>query len=489
MVEPITSERWTWVMIDLFPKMLNAGLAGHARRQPALLYHRRRIMVEPSCVRATVEYDNAPLRLFHFRAALASSGGVFSDGYSLGIIGISLGHAPSQMGLSPVWMGILGGASLFGLFAGALVTGPTADRFGRRPIFAYNMAILAGLSLLQGVIESGEQLLALRLAIGFLLGTDYVVSKALLTEFAPRRLRGRILGFLSVAWAGGYACAYFVGFALSETGTEAWRWMLLTSAVPCLMVLPLRITMPESPLWLTNRGYADKAAAIVRNKLGDSVAPPSLTRPSPTNRGRWRQLLSPAWRLRTLVACAFFTCQVIPYFAVGTFVGQVMSAMNIRSGYGGGLIYNLSLLGGAILGLVVVDRISRRSFLIGSFTIAAITMLVLSMWSSIPVVAMSILFAVFAGVLSAASNLVYVYLPELFQTDLRASGIGMAIAASRIGSAVSTFLLPVVVAGYGVRSALSACVAVLAIGAVICHRWAPETRYVRLSEFDQVAGS
>jgi putative MFS transporter len=94
--------------------------------------------------------------------------------------------------------------------------------------------------------------------------------------------------------------------------------------------------------------------------------------------------------------------------------------------------------------------------------------------------AMSVLFALFAGVLSAASNLVYVYLPELFPTDLRASGIGLAIAASRIGSAVSTFLLPIVVASYGARAALGTCVAVLAIGAVICQRWAPETKNVRL---------
>jgi putative MFS transporter len=164
-----------------------------------------------------------------------------------------------------------------------------------------------------------------------------------------------------------------------------------------------------------------------------------------------------------------------------------MSAMNLKSGYLGGLIYNLSLLGGAILGLMVVDRISRRSFLLGSFSIAATTMFVLAVWNDIPAVAMSVLFAVFAGVLSAASNLVYVYLPELFPTDLRASGIGIAIAASRIGSAVSTFLLPVVVAGYGVRSALGACVAVLGIGAVVCHRWAPETKHVRLDTFDQAA--
>ncbi len=444
-------------------------------------------MGERSCAKATVDFDDAPLRLFHLRAALASSVGVFSDGYGLGIIGISLSRAAPLLGLSPVWMGLLGGASLLGLFAGALLTGPAADRFGRRPIFAYNMAVLAGLSLLQGLADSRATLLVLRLAIGFLLGTDYVVSKALLTEFAPRRFRGRILGLLSVAWAGGYACAYFVGYALSDSGPQAWRWMLLTSAVPCLLVLPLRISMPESPLWLTNHGYGAIAAALVRDKLGVDVSPPSITLAAPTIHGRWRQLLSPAWRRRTLVACAFFTCQVIPYFAVGTFVSQVMSAMNLKSGYIGGLIYNLSLLGGAILGLLVVDRISRRSFLLGSFGIAAMTMFVLCVWNDIPAVAMSILFAVFAGVLSAASNLVYVYLPELFPTDLRASGIGIAVAASRIGSAVSTFLLPVVVAGYGVRSALGACVAVLAIGAVICQRWAPETRNVRLDAFDQAA--
>lgn len=432
----------------------------------------------------SVDYDDAPLRPFHLRVAVASTGGVFSDGYGLGIIGISLSHAPPQLGLNPVWLGLLGGASLLGLFAGALFTGPAADRFGRRPIFACNMAVLGALSLLQGLADSALQLLALRLAIGFLLGTDYVVSKALLTEFTPRRVRGRILGLLSVAWAGGYACAYFVGFSLGESGPEAWRWMLLTSAVPCLLVFPLRVTMPESPRWLTNHGHGEKAARVVRDTLGSHVAPPGQSYVPPPGRGRWQQLLSPAWRVRTLVGCAFFTCQVIPYFAVGTFVSQLMSAMNVKSGYVGGLIYNVALLGGAIGGLLVIDRLPRRSFLIGSFGIAAGAMLVLSLWSDIPAAAMILLFALFAGILSAASNLVYVYLPELFPTDLRASGIGLAIAASRTGSAISTFLLPIIVAAYGVRTALGACVAVLALGAMICRRWAPETRNVPLGTLD-----
>jgi len=67
------------------------------------------------------------------------------------------------------------------------------------------------------------------------------------------------------------------------------------------------------------------------------------------------------------------------------------------------------------------------------------------------------------------------------------SGIGLAIAASRTGSAASTFLLPIIVAYYGVRTSLAACVGVLALGGLICLRWAPETRGVRLGALDQAA--
>jgi putative MFS transporter len=391
------------------------------------------------------------------------------------------------LGLTPAWTGLLGGASLLGLFGGALIAGLMADRFGRRPIFVYNMLILSVVALLQGVAETREQLLVLRVVIGFLLGTDYVVSKTLVTEFTPRRLRGRLVGSLSVAWAAGFAAAFCVGIALLGTDPQAWRWMLITSAVPCLLVLPLRFTMPESPLWLARRGLHAKAAVVVRDTLGAGVKPPDPTTLDGASGGNWRRLLSPQLRTHTLVACAFFTCQVIPYFAIGTFITQLLSAMHLKSNYVGGLIYNLALLGGAIAGVLAGDRLPRRLFLIGSFYTASAAMLILVVWTSVPTLAMCLLFAAFAGVLSAASNLLYIYLPELFPTDLRASGIGVAVAVSRIGSAVSTFLAPILVANYGVRMSLSAAAVVLAIGGIICEKWAPETRNVPLAELDAPA--
>lgn len=427
-------------------------------------------------------YDDAPLRPFHLRVAVATVTGQFSDGFGLGIIGLALSLATSTLGLDPVWMGLLGGAALAGLFFGALIAGPVSDRFGRRTLFAGTMGFIGLFSIGQFLVDSPEQLLALRLGIGFMLGVDYVVGKAMLVEFTPRAARGRVMSTLAIAWAGGFSSAYAVGFLLSEVGAEPWRWMLLSAALPALLAFPLRLTIPESPLWLAAHGRQAEAVAIVHRHVGSDVAPPPPTTPAPRERGRWAELLSPAWRANTLTGAVFFTCQVIPYFALGTFVTRVLDALGAGGGLTGGLVYNLALLAGAVLGFYIVDRMPRRSFLIGSFLVTCAALLPLVLVPEPPIALAIGLLAVLGGGLSAASSLCYVYLPELYPTTLRASGMGLAIAASRIGSATSTFLLPVVVAGFGVQSALGACAAVLGLGAFLCWRWAPETRGIALAE-------
>jgi putative MFS transporter len=66
---------------------------------------------------------------------------------------------------------------------------------------------------------------------------------------------------------------------------------------------------------------------------------------------RWSQLLGPALRRRSAVACTIFVCQVIPYFALGTFVARVLAALHVGSATAAGVTYNMALLGGAMLGL------------------------------------------------------------------------------------------------------------------------------------------
>jgi putative MFS transporter len=282
---------------------------------------------------SAVAYEDAPVSAFHLRVTISGTGGQFSDGFILGIIGIVIASATRALGLTPVWGGLLGAATLTGLFFGAVVAGPIADRVGRRQIFAWDMLIFAMLSAAQFFVQTPTQLLILRLLLGVVLGADYVVSKSLVTEHAPKAYRGRLMSLLAVAWAAGYVAAYLVGFVLSGIGlgigsgigADAWRWMLAVSALPALLVLGFRVGVPEAPLWLARHGRHDEAAAIVSRYLGDSVAPPAPVAAAP--RRGMRVLFGRRYRGRTAVGAVFYICQVIPFFALGTFSTQVMESL------------------------------------------------------------------------------------------------------------------------------------------------------------------
>ncbi len=429
-----------------------------------------------------VTLDDCPLTRFHVRIALAGTGGQFSDGYILGIIGISLTVAAPYLHLNAMWLGLLGAASLAGLFAGSLFAGPILDRFGRRGLFNYDMAMFAAISVVQFWVDSAVQLLILRLLLGVVLGFDYVVSKALVIEYVPRRLRGRILSGLGIAWALGYLSAYLVGYLLKDHGSNAWRVMLVSSAAPAALIFLFRLGIPESPLWLQRKGRVLEAMDIVHRHFGPNVtlnspaaAPGAISRDPAA-----AKLFSRKWGRRLVSACFFYTCLVVPYYALGTFSPMVFGSLHIRDEFQAGLIYNVFLLIGTLVGALIIDRISRRSFLIGGYFLCAIMLTALLANAHLPAAVTVGLFAIFALALSAANNLVYVYPAEMFPTEIRATGLGIAVAVSRLGSSVATFFLPMIVLNYGGAAAIALCIGVLVIGGAGAF-WAPETRHASMA--------
>ena len=158
-----------------------------------------------------------------------------------------------------------------------------------------------------------------------------------------------------------------------------------------------------------------------------------------------------------------------------------MESLGVISKLGAGAAYNAFLLIGALLGLLVIDRISRRTSLIGTFFLGAALLMALVVLADVsPVLAVS-LFASFALVPAAAVNLEFVYPPQLFSPTYGVRGRNCDSRQS-IGSAASTFLLPIVVATFSINVALIACVVVLAIGGLICWAWAPEMGTESLGE-------
>ena len=202
------------------------------------------------------------------RLTRATAWGEGLDGYDLGVLSVVLPLLTVGLGLSPVWAGLIGAAALIGIFVGAPIAGYLTDRFGRRRMFLIDIAAFVVLGVAQGFVTEPWQLFVVRLLLGVAIGAEYAIGAAMLAEFAPARGRGRRLAKLLVSWYVGFLVSVVAAYVLVDLAGWSWRWVLVTGAVPALVVLLLRVGLPESPRWLLQQGRVDEAREIVDRHLG-----------------------------------------------------------------------------------------------------------------------------------------------------------------------------------------------------------------------------
>lgn len=420
-----------------------------------------------------------PVTRFHWRVTATTFGANFSDGYALGIIGAALPVLTDTMHLSGVWQGLLGASALIGLFFGSILLGRLADRIGRQKLYVANFILITAASAAQLWAHDPTTLFVLRLLIGFGLGADYAVGPTLLSEFAPRRLRGILLGSLTVMWTVGYVAANMLGSFVPLTDSAA-HWLLASGALPAVLVLLLRIGTPESPSWLDTRGRHEEAARIRRDYLGQPDARPLTPEPTAGTTAPpatpYRHLFVRGQRRNTWFGVLFYSAQVLPYFAIYTFVPSILAAMNVSDGDAQNLLLNFFLLAGGVLGLWPLHRIGRRPFTIWSFGVTTVCLAAIALLAHSSAWLLMVPFLLYTFIMAGASNITQVYPAELFPTPLRASGVGLLNGTSRIASAVGTFVLPVSLTAVGVGWSMGWLAAVLALGTIGSVLWAPETK-------------
>jgi putative MFS transporter len=431
--------------------------------------------------------DDAPVTSFHRRIMVVAMGGPFCDGYLLGVMGVALGLITPALALDTLWTGLIAASVLIGVFIGGAVFGPITDRTGRHLMYVLNFVAFVVLSALQFFVTEAWQLMVLRLLIGIAIGADYPIASALTTELVPRRMRGPALSGLVLAWWVGYGVSYWVGWALTGLGDDSWRWMLASGVVPAVIFLVFRAGIPESPRWLASRGRIEEAQAVVRKHLGQEIDTAELLAETRQEQrggsglGNLVEIFRRGYAVPVVFCSVFWICQVAPAFAVRSFQPQMLSAFGVESTYGSSALITTIAVLGIALGLVVVNRIGRRSLLISTFVCINVSLIALAVlplhWAFLVVT----LFAAFQFFEAAGSGLQFVYPSELFPTDLRATGVGIATAMSRVGSATSTFLLPIAADDLGVRGTLGVAVAITLVGLAVSYFLAPETKDLDLA--------
>lgn len=415
-------------------------------------------------------------------------GGMFLDGYILGIIGPVTGKITASLGLSPIWTGLIAAGPMFGIFIGSPLAGWATDKFGRKPMFVVDMALFVIASALQFFVSTVPfliapvwQLFLVRVLMGFAIGGEYSIGWPLMSEFAPARLRGRLLGMTVIAWYVGFMAAQLVGHALVETTDLDWRVILGTSTLISVVLFLARIGLPESPRWLWNQGRKDEARDIACRYMGDAADMTDVEHED-TRKGTFGMLFSRQYWRATLFCSMFWFCAVAPYFAIAIFADSVLQKYGLSGGLAGGIGLSALAVAGVTLTVLLIDKAGRRVLTVPPQWLCTVFLAIIGLWADAPPVVVLVLFLAFSFFNAGYNTLTSIYPGEVFPTEVRGIGTGFVAAFSRIGAGLGTFLLPWSMTNLGTSTSMLIAAGVAAVGAGLSQWLAPETKGKSLSE-------
>ena len=432
-----------------------------------------------------VSIEDAPLNSFHQRLTVAVGGASLMDGYILSIIGVALVQMTAQLQLSNFWQGMIATSALLGIFVGGLFSGWLTDKFGRRKVVFVAPIVFLIASTLQFWTDSPLVIFLLRFFIGIAIAIDYSAATSLFVEFVPKKYRGSRLAGFTILWFAGAALAYIFGdMIVRASGEHGWRWALASSILIGVLLLLSRINTSESARWLMTKNRNSEAEAIIQKVYGSNYSLANLPETQSNQKMSLGEMLRMGYGKRLAFVSIFWTCAVIPVFAVYAFAPKVLSALKLEGDWAayGSVAITLLFVVGCIGGTKLIDVLGRRKMLIHSFLWSGLALLFLGALADSSEMVVLMLFGAYALFIGGAQVLELVYPNEIFPTALRPYAMGWGVSASRIGAAIGTFLVPVSLESIGIGNTMYIAAAVTFIGLVVSVVWAPETKSKDLAE-------
>lgn len=382
------------------------------------------------------------------------------DAMDVGLISFIVAALAEQWALTDTERSWIISVGFIGMAIGATFGGLLADKIGRRSVFALTLLIYGLATGASALVGSVAALLVFRFIIGLGLGAELPVASTLVSEFAPKKIRGRVIVWLEAFWALGWIAAALIGYFVVAGSDDGWRWGLAIGAVPALYALVIRIHTPESVRFLETRGKYDAAEKIVQ-EYEESAGPeyeytgPTLQSPEDADKfavpqpDKTLSIWSPSMRRRTAALWIIWFAINFSYYGAFTWIPSLLTAQGfslVRS-FEFTLIITLAQVPGYFAAAYLIEKIGRRStlgmFLAGSAVAAILYGQAGAEWQIIA-----------AGMMLSFFNLgawgaLYAIGPELYPTTVRGTGTGAAAGFGRIASIITPLLVPLFISWGG----------------------------------------
>ena len=415
----------------------------------------------------TQALDEAVMGLFHLRAVLIAGVGFFTDAYDLFIIGAAMLLINAEWHLNSTQIGLLGSTSLIAAFVGAFVFGRLADVLGRKKIYGLEAAIMAVGSVASAFSPNIIWLIASRFVMGLGIGGDYPVSAVIMSEYANRKDRGKLVGMVFSMQAVGLILGPIVALTLVASGINhdiAWRLMLGLGAIPALAVIYFRRRMPESPRYVSQvLGREKEAASSLQTYSEGHVMVQETEDVSGKRLSAWSFLTD--WRLlKTLIGTAG-TWFVFDYAYYGNSISTPMimkiiapHATLVANLSWSLIIFAIAAVPGYILAFMNIDKIGHRKLQLIGFAIMGLAFLSMGVIPGITtmvapfllIYGISYFFAEFGP-----NTTTFILSAELYPVSLRTTGHGLSAGIAKFGAFIGVFVFPLLVNRLGLNGTLT----------------------------------
>lgn len=442
----------------------------------------------PSASALIARLERVPFSRWHLRARIIMGSATFFDAFDALSLAFVLPVLVRLWGISPVQIGWLIAAGYFGQFAGALLFGALAERYGRVRSAAGATALMSVMSLACALAGNFPALLMLRLVQGIGVGGEMPVAAVYINELSKAKGRGRFFMLYEMIFPVGLMVTGQIGALVVPV--FGWQVMFLIGGIPGLVIAGLLLRLRESPRWLIGRGRLAEAETIIREiEASAPTVPvsgdvPVVSAPSGNNRTRWTELLSPFYRGRTLVvwtlwASAYFITNGLNNW-MPTLYNRVYG-LSLDQSLRAGTLTNVAQVALLLVCAFAIDRTGRRRWMTACFIAGAMLLATLGTFASSSVTAVIALVTLSYGIVGSVNAVLYLYTPEIYPTRMRAIGTGSATCWLRLASAAGPLLVGYLVSERGTGAVFLMFAAAGVVGALAA-TLTLETRNRRLED-------
>ncbi|EPJ87926.1 general substrate transporter [Pseudomonas sp. CFII64] len=381
-------------------------------------------------------------------------------------------------------------ATFLGLFLGASLLSPIADRFGRRAIFTFALIWYTVATVLMGVQSSALGIICMRFLVGIGLGIELVTIDAYLSELVPKRIRSSAFAFaFFIQFLSVPALALMSWWLVPQApfGISGWRWVVLASAVFALFIWWLRSRLPESPRWLAQHGRFDEAERIMDDieakclrEHGKPLDVPEPEVVAVEGRGRFADIWKPPYRRRALMLIVFHIFQAIGFFGFGNWLPALLTGQGVSLTHSLGYAFVITLAYplGPLLFVKFANRYENKWQIVGS----ALGSMIFGTLFAFQTSAVGL---VFCGVMITFCNAwlsfsYHSYQGELFPTNIRARAVGFCYSFSRLSTVFSSLLIGFFLEHFGTPGVLAFIVSSMLIVIITISTFGPRTRNLAL---------